>query len=245
MSRMYSNLQGQSYEERLRNGTIHHNFKDLTGQVFGKLRIVKPLYSTGKKWVWLAQCECGTFVTRQSAALSKSVKNSQSGGLCRRCVCELISKHRRTHGMSNTPIYNVWHSMRLRCDLPTYPAYPRYGGRGIKYCERWETFQNFYDDMSPTYQPGLVLDRIDNNGNYSPENCRWTTYKENCRNRETIYADIDLSSLAEASGISRSTLQYRVQHGWPLELLTLPPDLSNAKLRAYMSQTKYRRKYST
>lgn len=89
---------------------------------------------------------------------------------------------RLTHGMSRTPIYESWKAMRKRCLNPNAPKYRLYGGRGITICERWDYFENFREDMGE--RPiGLSLDRIDNDGNYEPGNCRWATQKEQQNNR--------------------------------------------------------------
>ena len=90
------------------------------------------------------------------------------------------------HGMTGTVEYNTWRMMIARCKYPCVERYPRYGGRGIKVCERWLTsFSAFYKDMGPKPFPEAQIDRIDNDGNYCPENCRWVTPSENCLNRST------------------------------------------------------------
>lgn len=92
---------------------------------------------------------------------------------------------KKTHGLSrsNHPIYWAWANMKKRCYNPKAKGYADYGGRGIKVCEQWQDSVNFINDMLPTWQPGLQLDRIDNNGDYEPDNCKWSTKSEQMSNR--------------------------------------------------------------
>jgi len=124
--------------------------------------------------------------------------------------------------VSKTDIYVVWCNMKQRCNNPKNRKYPRYGGRGIKYCDEWESFKNFYQDMNPTYVKGLTLDRINNDGNYCKENCRWATYSQQNFNTSkgkkiTFRGQTKLiREWAEQLGVSKSTLIERLEF-WPIE----------------------------
>lgn len=129
----------------------------------------------------------------------------------------LIGAKHKTHGHGaiKTPTYIVWQSMKTRCKNPTYKHYQNYGGRGIKVCESWLDFKNFLADMKE--RPiGMTLDRINNNGNYEPGNCRWATRSQQAQNsRQVKYWFIDgipyigLGAASHATGIKRGTLQNR------------------------------------
>jgi hypothetical protein len=137
--------------------------------------------------MWLCRCDCGT---------QKEVAQGNLGRCIFSCGClhkELAaaSKLRLTHGMRNSVEYATWNSMKNRCFNPKSQAFKNYGGRGITVCERWMKFENFFSDMGPR-PDGLEIDRINNNGNYEPDNCRWTTRsvnilntRERLRNRTT------------------------------------------------------------
>ncbi len=119
-------------------------------------------------------------------------------------------------------LYWVWKSMRARCHYRKHRVFHRYGGRGIKICKRWDIFSNFVADMGPRPK-GTTLDRIDNDGNYTKRNCKWSTAKEQMRNCcQTKYLSLDgvrrpLTEWAEISGISKYALHQRVRNGWPMK----------------------------
>lgn len=139
------------------------------------------------------------------------------------------------HGLSATGIYSVWIAMKKRCENQHNLDYPYYGGRGIKICERWKEFTSFLDDMGPRPE-GMTLDRIDPEGDYTPENCRWATRKEQSINkRNNVILTFNgikktLPEWAEDIGINIKTLRSRIfESKWPIEkALTTPTILKEA-----------------
>lgn len=129
-----------------------------------------------------------------------------------------------------TGVHFTWMSVISRTRNPNNHAYPRYGGCGIKVCDRWRAFPTFYADMGPTYRDGLSIDRIDNDGDYEPSNCRWATPREQQRNKSTN-RHIEwrgesrvLADWVDRTGISESTIRRRLERGWSVErALTAPP----------------------
>ena len=130
--------------------------------------------------------------------------------------------------------YRRWSDMRYRCSNPRHAQYADYGGRGITVCDRWQEFAAFYEDMYPTFKPGMHIDRINNNAGYSPENCRWATAKQNARNTrrnkwvETPDGLMVLAEAAEKYGIRPDTLWHRVQNGASGATLFSKQDLRRA-----------------
>ena len=132
---------------------------------------------------------------------------------------------RKTHGLSRThPLYQTWKNMRKRCNNPKTPDYPKYGGRGIKICDRWNDFTKFIEDMGERPE-GHSLDRIDNAGDYTPENCRWATARQQSTNtRRNRYVEINgqtypLHMLTEAANKTREDILSRIERGLPLDLV--------------------------
>ena len=137
------------------------------------------------------------------------------------------NKNSIKHGLSNTRFHRIWHSMYCRCYYSSTNQYKNYGGKGIKVCEEWkhiEGFINFYNwAMSNGYREDLTLDRIDNDKNYCPQNCRWVTYKQQCRNKTnnvyyTFKGETKTSKeWCEIYNISQTTLKERLKRNWTLE----------------------------
>ena len=158
------------------------SFIDITGQRFGRLVVLRR--SAPKKGyhgaMWECLCDCGTVTIANGQNLKRG--NTTSCGCYGR---EKRTDSVRTHGESGTRLHCIWKAMHTRCYNPNFFAYKHYGGRGIGICSEWaEDFQAFYDwAMSNGYEDNLTIDRINSNGNYSPDNCRWVTMTEQNKNK--------------------------------------------------------------
>ena len=190
---------------------------DLVGQRFGRLVAV---WRTGVKdgnAVWSCRCDCGN----ETEVMGCSLKS----GHTRSCGCynRDVLSDRATHRMTGTPTYAAWIDMKTRCGNEKIKGYHSYGGRGIKVCDTWESFENFLADMGER-PAGLSLDRIDNNGDYAPDNCRWATKNQQARNKRnnrllSFKGETRcLSEWAEIQGIKITTLFQRLYaYGWSTE----------------------------
>lgn len=209
--------------------------RDLTGQRFGRLLVLGFVGSIDvgdrpqRKTQWLCQCACGnhtivtggnlTTGTSNSCGCYKNERSSENG------------KRNKTHGMKGTPEYSAWRSMLDRCYCPKMDSFDRYGGRGIKVCERWHKFENFFADMGYRPTHGHSLDRIDNSGNYELGNCRWATLVEQQNNRDCnrrFTHNGETHTVAEWSrivNINYYTLYTRLcESGWTVKnALTMQP----------------------
>lgn len=183
---------------------------DITGNRYGKLLVVSRVKSRNGRGTWSCLCDCGnTVVVTQNLLATGSTKS---------CGC-LVKKH----GKRFDAVYNTWRGVKKRCNAPKHDSYPRYGERGIVYDPKWETFEGFWEDMGGSYREGLTLDRIDTNGNYCKDNCRWATKTQQGRNKSdnrliehngNIHC---LSEWSEITGIRADTIAARIKRGWVME----------------------------
>ena len=193
--------------------------KDITNQRFGRLTILSFSHiNEQRKAVWNCLCDCGNHCTVEGANLRK--RTSKSCGCLAR---ELSSIRNSTHGMTHHPLARTYRGMIERCYNPRLEAYPHYGGRGITVCDRWlESIANFVADMGERPE-GKTLDRIDLDGPYCPENCRWATSIEQMNNRTNsrfLTHDGQILTLAQWSritGVSYGAIWRRLLAGWTIE----------------------------
>lgn len=195
--------------------------KDITSRKFGKLTALDRLHNIKGRTKWLCICDCGNLTEVKTVKLTT--------GHTRSCGClqkEITSEHFTKHGRSKTRLYKIWQGMKKRCYNVNTKEYSYYGGRGIKVCEGWcNDFQTFYDwSMENGYNESLTIDRINYNGNYEPNNCRWTDYKTQNRNSRhnkqfTINGEARcLSEWCEILNLNYKTVLARInQYNWTIE----------------------------
>lgn len=201
---------------------------DLIGKTFGRLYVIERAENRSRKSCWKCMCKCGNIVFVEGTSLVSGDTKS--------CGClnkETAKKNQTKHGFHGTNIYNVWRNMKARCFNPNKPGYKYYGGRGIVVCDDWKNnFMSFYNwAICNGYEDDLTIERIDVNGNYEPENCRWATRKDQAnnttRNHKVTYngKTQTLSQWANEYGLNCITLLTRIEElNWPIEkALTTKP----------------------
>ncbi len=206
---------------------------DLAGVRFGIILVLRrEAYDGHGHIIWRVACDCG----KEALFSGKRLR----AGRTKSCGCMII---KRIHGNSpssriHSPEYNAWITMIHRCRNPRYGSYSRYGLRGIAVCDKWNNYAAFLSDMGPRPSSEYSLDRIDNNGNYEPSNCRWATRVQQCRNkRNNRVLSFDrrsqpLSAWAEEIGMKWSTLDRRLRNGVPLDIALTKP-VRGSTVRAY------------
>lgn len=201
--------------------------RQLFGQVFGMLTVIayagRRNFPSERQSQWLCRCKCGKYTVVTTSNLK--YRNSPS---CRHHAHYV--RHGHAVAGKASPEYDAYQHMKSRCYNPRISSYPHYGGRGICVCARWlESFENFIADMGPKPDPSYSLDRIDNNGNYQPGNCRWTSRIEQAQNRRrsnllTFDGEtLPMTVWARKIGIEHSSLRERLAKGMSVaEALTTP-----------------------
>lgn len=205
---------------------------------FGRLEPIgfvgwREFPSGNRQRLWKFKCDCG----KEHVALLHNVKRGHTTS----CGCYLnqrrIEAH-TTHGDNRkgkrTKLYTVWATMKQRCEDVNYRHYPRWGGRGIKIL--WASYEEFKRDMGPSFQPGLQIERVNNDGHYCKENCKWATAKEQARNRSSNVLMMfngqtkTMIDWAEACGLRYSTLHRRISLGWSVECALTTPVYSRTAI---------------
>lgn len=210
----------------------HPHFKDLSGQSFGMLRVEAYAGRIGTSHAFSCQCECGGSVITRGYCLTS--------GMTKSCGClkaGWAAKNKVTHGLSRSNEYAIWAGMKNRCLNKNVKAYPRYGGVGIKICDRWLHGENgksgvecFFEDMGPRPSRSHSLDRYpDWDGNYEPGNVRWATASEQQHNKKgnprIAYQGRELQPCewAAETGIPASEIAKRIRRGWTAERALTQP----------------------
>lgn len=200
--------------------------KDMTNYKFNGCTVLKRVENKGEHVCWLCVCKCGNeFVVRGTDIRTRNTKS---------CGClnkKLAGDRARKHGNRNSRLYNIWNNMKMRCSNINSINYKNYGERGIKVCDEWfDSFENFYKwAMNSGYDNTLTLDRIDNDDDYKPNNCRWADYTQqerNRRNNHILEYNNEKHSIAEWSditGIPYSSLWSRIKKGWSVEKALTQP----------------------
>lgn len=206
----------------------HSTRESLVGKQFYRWKVLPDCPPENRQGSVYAECQCGNVRLISASRLIS--------GKSRSCGCSRKSNAR--HGMEGTREYRSWLGLKGRCNNPNDQKFSRYGGRGIRVCERWQnSFENFYADMGPC-PVGLTIDRKNNDGNYEPSNCRWATGVQQARNNSknrilTLNGESKtVKEWSEIIGCSEFTLHTRRRAGWTDDaILTRPVDRAHAQPR--------------
>lgn len=195
---------------------------DLTGKRFGRLAVLGYVPNPGGVGKWECKCDCGAIKQIASSGLRRG--NINSCGCLRK---ELLRESNRTHGMGKAgdrpSEYSTWSGMLSRCRNPKTTGFHRYGGRGIVVCERWLSFENFLADMGRKPSANHTIERVDNDGPYSPDNCRWVPACEQQKNTGRTHflthngQTLCIVDWAKIVGVTDNAIHSRLKRGWSIE----------------------------
>lgn len=216
------------------------NRLDLAGKKLGRYLVLKETKFKTKSGniKWECICDCG----KVKIVIGRNLTNGNTiscGCYKKEKMSDMMKLIKKTHGLSKTRQYGIWSHMLNRCNSKKNIGYSLYGGRGIKVCDRWLKFENFWEDMKANYSDSLSIDRIDNNGNYEPGNCRWATpeqqqqNKRQSKNGRLITYEGQTKTLmqwAKSLKMRFTTLQMRLNSGWTVEKALNTP-VKNYKFR--------------
>lgn len=190
----------------------------VVGRRYGRLVTTRKVRKDSRgRWYWQCSCDCGGKKRVRSDSLV-SGKITQ----CQPCTVAQAAERRKRHGLSDHELYDTWKNMMDRCYTPTHRSYPHYGGRGIRVEKEWHDVTRFITDM-PIRPAGWTLDRIDNNGNYGPDNCRWASRETQANNTSVNHrltyrgATRTIAQWSRIRGLLESTIRERINAGWTVE----------------------------
>lgn len=194
---------------------------------FADWTVLGPLFGVrfnGRlEWLCVCQCKCGTIDVLYFNNLRRGMSTA-----CKSCRNGKVSISRTRHGRSRTRVHNIWCGILTRCTNPNVACWKNYGGRGIRICDRWLVFENFYEDMGEP-PAGYEIDRIDPNGNYEPSNCRWVTIKQQARNKRSVEKVLyrgqlmTTADISELTGVKTDLIRNRIRKGWSIEAAAETP----------------------
>lgn len=214
----------------------HWRFEDLTGQKFGRVTVLGFAGIDDKSITfWYCRCDCGN-ITKVRAGGLKIGDSISCGCFNKQRLKEANTTHGHARNYNQSTTFSIWCSMLARCNNKKSNAYKDYGGRGITVCKRWESFENFLEDMGERPSKEYTLDRKENNNGYYKENCRWADWVVQANNRRNNrYFTLNgktqtMSQWADELGLKRTTVFNRLKRGWPIEkALTTPIKILNKR----------------